>query len=209
MLVVGVTGGIGAGKSTVSEMFAGLGARVLDADVIAREVLRDDVALLDQLTRAFGEDILAPDGSLDRRELGRRAFRDRRSRERLDRILHPPILTRTGELLKQIRRSGYDGIVVLDAALLVECRAVHLVDRLVVVTASEKHRQRRLKGDRGLSEEEFRARAAAQLPSGEKKKLADYVIDNDGTREDLAKQVRNVWSRLSHDALRQTSGTGP
>ena len=200
MLVIGVTGGIGAGKSTVSGMMAALGARVLDADAIAREVLRNDAGLLQELVRAFGEDILAPDGSLRRRELGCRAFRDRRSRERLNGLLHPPILARTRELLEQIRRSGYDGIVVLDAALLVECQALYMIDRLVVVTAPEKLRSHRLQNDRGISDEEFRARAAAQLPPAEKIKQADVVIVNDGTREDLRRQVQKAWTRLLQDA---------
>jgi len=206
MLVVGVTGGIGAGKSTVSEMMAALGARVVDADAIAREVLRDDAGLQRELVRAFGEDILAPDGSLRRRELGRRAFHDRRSRQRLNGVLHPPILARTRELLEQIRRSGYEGVVVLDAALLVECQALPMVDRLVVVTAPEKLRSQRLRDGRGLSDEEFRARAAAQLSPDEKIKQADVVIVNDGTREDLRKRVQNVWTRLSEDAHGDRSG---
>jgi dephospho-CoA kinase len=209
MLVVGVTGGIGAGKSTVSQMMADLGARVVDADLIAREVLRDDPGLVGELAREFGEDLVAPDGSLDRRELGRRAFRDRRSRERLDRLMHPPILARTRQLLDRIRDQGYDGIVVLDAALLVESRALDLVDRLVVVTAPEKIRQRRLSRGRGLDGEEIRARAAAQLPPGEKTALADEVIVNDGSREDLRRRIREVWNRLSAESGPGRAGTAP
>jgi len=207
MLVVGVTGGIGSGKSTVSRMMADLGARVVDADVIAREVLRDDPGLVSELAREFGQDLLTPDGSLDRRELGRRAFHDRGSRERLNRLMHPPILARTRQLLDRIRNQGYDGIVVLDAALLVECRALDLIDRLVVVTAAKQVRHRRLKEDRGLSSEEIRARAAAQLPPEEKTALADEVIVNDGSRSDLRRRVGEVWDRLCAGSGR--SGSGP
>jgi dephospho-CoA kinase len=205
MLVVGVTGSIGAGKSTVSQMMADLGGRVLDADAIAREVLDDQADLVEELMRAFGEDILMPDGSLDRRELGRRAFRNQRSRERLNSLLHPPILRRIEDRLQKVRRSGYDGIVVIDAALLVECQALHLVDRLVVVTASEPLRYRRLRRDRRFNHEEFQARASAQLPDGEKIRLADYVIENQGTREDLQKQVRSLWSQLSDEVFGRPS----
>jgi dephospho-CoA kinase len=200
MLVVGVTGGIGSGKSTVSRMMADLGARVLDADMIARKVLEDDPGLLARLTRTYGEDILTPDGSLDRRELGRRAFRDRSAREQLDRLMHPPILARTRQHLDRMRKQGYEGIVVLDAALLVECRALDLVDLLVVVTAPERLRHRRLRKDRGLSEEEIRARAAAQLPIEEKISRADEVIVNDGSREALGRKVERLWRRLSAGA---------
>jgi dephospho-CoA kinase len=200
MLVVGVTGGIGAGKSTVSGMFARLGAQVLDADAIAREVVGDDVHVLQELQQAFGQDILGPDGSLDRRELGRRAFRETASRRRLDDILHPPILARTRQLLDQARRSGRHDIIVLDAALLVECRTLGMVDRLVVVEAPLEIRQQRVKKDRGLSAEEFEARAAAQLPGEEKSRLADYVISNDSTIEELSKRVRQVWQRLQAEA---------
>jgi dephospho-CoA kinase len=207
MLVVGVTGGIGAGKSTVSRMMADLGARIVDADRIAREVLRDDPDLILKLAGEFGEDLVAPDGTLDRRELGRRAFRDRRSRERLDRLMHPPILDRTRQILERIREEGTHGIVVIDAALLVECRALDLVDRLVVVAAPERLRRRRLKKERGLSGAEFRERAAAQLDPGEKVKLADEIIVNDGSRERLRRRVREVWDRLSAGAGR--SGPGP
>jgi len=202
MLVVGVTGGIGAGKSTVSRIMAELGATVLDADAIAREVLRDDPDLVKALARTFGEDLLAPDGSLDRRELGRRAFGDSRSLERLNNLMHPPILARTRRLLDGMREQGYSGIVVLDAALLVECRALDLVDRLVVVTAPERIRHRRLQEDRGLDREEFRARAAAQLSPEEKAALADEVIVNDGSLEDLRGRIQNVWNRLSAEIER-------
>jgi len=206
MLVVGVTGGIGAGKSTVSRMMADLGATIVDADRIARDVLQDDPDLAVKLAGEFGEDLVAPDGTLDRRELGRRAFRDRRSRERLNRLMHPPILFRTRQILERMREEGTDGVVVIDAALLVECRALDLVDRLVVVTAPERLRRRRLKKDRGLSSAEFRERAAAQLDPGEKIKLADEIILNDGSRERLCRRVREVWDRLSAGPGRPASG---
>lgn len=196
MLVVGLTGGIGAGKSTVSRLFARLGAEIIDADAIAREVVALDPAVRDELVATFGEEILASDGSLNRRELGRRAFQDEHSRRRLNDILHPPILTKTQQALEKLRRRGYDGIVVVDAALLVECRTLEMVDQLVVVTAPMDLRRQRIKHSQGLSDQEIDQRMAAQLTDEEKAKLADHLIVNDGTLDGLRDRVGQVWDRL-------------
>jgi dephospho-CoA kinase len=196
MLVVGLTGGIGAGKSTVSQFFARLGAEIIDADAIAREVVAEDPRVREKLVAAFGQEILASDGSLDRRELGRRAFRDEHSRRRLNDILHPPILAKTQQALEELRRRGYGGVVVVDAALLVECRTLEMVDQLVVVTAPLDLRRRRIKDSQGLSDQEIDQRMAAQLTDEEKSKLADHLIVNDGTLDGLRGQVVQVWDRL-------------
>jgi len=196
MLVVGVTGGIGAGKSTVSKLFAQLGAEVIDADAIARKVVAEDPKVLDDLVAAFGKEILVSAGRLDRRELGRRAFRDHRSRRLLDDILHPPIRARTKRALEDLRCRGYGGIVVVDAALLVECQTLGTVDQLVVVTAPQDLRRRRIKESQGLSDREIDQRMAAQLSDEEKSKLADHLIVNDGTLDGLRDQVGQVWRRL-------------
>ena len=193
MLVVGVTGGIGAGKSTVSRMFALWGALVIDADQIAREVVEKDPRILQDLAGAFGSGILQADGSLNRRELGRLAFRDRRSGERLNEILHPPILARLKSLLAALRQSDYRGIVVVDAALLVECRVLGLVDKLVVVEAPEHLRRQRLMERTGLCAGEIRDRMAAQLPSTDKSKLADQLIVNDGPLSLLRERAAQIW----------------
>lgn len=199
MLIVGVTGGIGAGKSIVSKMMAQLGARVIDADQIAREVVENQPQVLQELVKVFGSGILEADGSLNRRELGRRAFRDQRGRDRLNEILHPPILTRLNELLSQFRQAGFGGIVVVDAALLVECRALVLVDKLVVVEAPEDLRRKRLKEHLGLSVEEIQGRIDAQLPPEEKTQKADYLILNDHDLPRLRERVRQVWLRLEEE----------
>jgi len=199
MLIVGVTGGIGAGKTIVSKMMAQLGARVIDADQIARQVVENQPQVLQELVKVFGSGILEADGSLNRRELGRRAFRDQHSRDRLNGILHPPILTRLKELLSQFRQSGFGGIVVLDAALLVECRALTLVDKLVVVEAPEDLRRKRLMEHLGLSGQEIQDRIDAQLPPEEKIQKADYRILNDHDLPGLRKRVRQVWLRLENE----------
>lgn len=205
MLVVGVTGGIGAGKSTVSEMMLHLGARVIDADQIAREVVKEDPRVLQELIRAFGPGIIKSDGSLDRRALGRMAFRERGGRERLNEILHPPILTRLKDQLDEYAQEGYRGIVVVDAALLVECRALNLVDRLVVVVAPEKIRRRRLIDLKGLSPDEIQDRMAAQLPPKEKSRRANYLVANDGDLPLLEERVRRVWQMLQEDLSHKVS----
>lgn len=199
MLVVGVTGGIGAGKSTVSRMFAQWGALVIDADQIAREVIEKDPRILQDLARAFGSGILQANGSLNRRELGRLAFRDRRGCESLNGILHPPILARLKGLLAQLRQSDYRGIVVVDAALLVECRVLGLVDKLVVVEAPEHLRRQRLMEHTGLSAGEVRDRMAAQLPSPDKSKLADYLIVNDVPFSLLRQRAAQIWKSLKEE----------
>jgi len=199
MLVVGVTGGIGAGKTTVAKMMAQLGARVIDADQIARELVEKDPQVLPELVRAFGSGILGANGSLNRRQLGRLAFEDLRKRERLNKILHPRILARVKDLLDQFRRCGYAGIVVVDAALLVESQALSLVDKLVEVVAPEDLRRQRLMEHLGLSPEEIQSRMAAQLPPQEKSKKADYLITDDVPLSVLRKRVGQVWLRLMED----------
>jgi dephospho-CoA kinase len=199
MLIVGVTGGIGAGKTIVSKMMAQLGARVIDADQIARQVVENQLQVLQQLVKVFGSGILEADGSLNRRKLGRRAFRDRRSRDRLNGILHPPILARVKELLSQFRQSGFGGIVVVDAALLVESRALDLVDKLVVVEAPENLRRKRLMEHLSLSAEEIQDRMDAQLPSEKRTQKADYLISNDHDLVRLRERVGQVWLSLEKE----------
>jgi dephospho-CoA kinase len=205
MLVVGVTGGIGAGKTTVSGMLAQLGARIIDADQIAREVVEKGPRVLQELVRAFGSGILEVDGSLNRRELGRLAFEDPTRCERLNKIIHPHILTRLKGHLDQLRKSGYRGIVVVDAALLVEWGALHLLDKLVVVEAPEDVRRQRLREHLGLSPKEIQSRMAAQLPPQEKSKEADYLIDDDVPLSVLRERVHQIWRRLVEDLSRKES----
>jgi dephospho-CoA kinase len=205
MLVVGVTGGIGAGKTTVSGMLAQLGARVIDADQIAREVVEKDPQVLLELVRAFGSGILEADGSLNRRELGRLAFEDPGRCERLNEILHPPILARLRDHLDQLRQLRYRGIVVVDAALLVEWGALRLLDKLVVVEAPEDVRRQRLMRHLGLSPMEIRSRMAAQLPPQEKSKKADYLIGNDVSLSVLRERVQQIWLRLMEDLSHKES----
>ena len=202
MLVVGVTGGISAGKSTVSAMFTRLGARSIDADRIARQVVERDGQVFQDLTAAFGENILAKDGSLDRRELGRRAFGTKGGSVRLNEIIHPAILASIQSQLDHLRQEGFGGVVVVDAALLVECRALDMVDKLVVVEAAVDIRRVRLKDRTGLSDREISDRMAAQLSAEEKLRVADYIIANDGSLTALRDRVIQVWQSLQKDLAR-------
>lgn len=195
-LIVGLTGGIAAGKSAVAEMFVRLGAAHLDADQLARRVVAEDPGLLASLVMAFGEEILDDAGRLHRAALGRVVFSDPTARERLEALTHPAIAAAAARDLEALA-AGSDGRPVLyEAALLVEVGRAGEMDRLVVVVADEQARLRRLMARSGLSEQEARQRFAAQLPQEEKAALADYVIDNSGSLDETREQVRQVWAAL-------------
>jgi dephospho-CoA kinase len=190
MLRVGLTGGIGAGKSTVAARLAELGAVVIDADRVAREVVEPGTPGLAAVVEAFGESVLSPDGSLDRPALGRVVFGEDDRRRTLNGILHPLIAARTGELMTQVPP---DAVVVHDVPLLVEGgleTAYHLV---IVVHAPERMRVARIVADRGMSEADAWARVRAQASDEERRAAADVWIDNSGTREATIAQVDECW----------------
>ena len=193
--VIGVTGAPGAGKSTLAAIFADLGAQVVDADTIGRSVVETDPVLLRQLTDAFGPDIFAPDGSLDRSALGRRAFASAEATRRLNTIVHPPLLQRVQQELERTRNTPTRAVI-LDAALILEWGARDLVDALVVITAPEASRLARQMGARDLSEAEVRERTAAQWPQERKAAVADYVIPNDGSPDELRSHALAVWQAI-------------
>jgi dephospho-CoA kinase len=187
---VGLTGGIGAGKSTVAARLAELGAVVIDADRVAREVVEPGTPGLAAVVEAFGESVLSPDGSLDRPALGRVVFGEDDRRRTLNGILHPLIAARTGELMTQVPP---DAVVVHDVPLLVEGgleTAYHLV---IVVHAPERMRVARIVADRGMSEADAWARVRAQASDEERRAAADVWIDNSGTREATIAQVDECW----------------
>ena len=195
-MVIGVTGGLGSGKTSVCRLFEAHGARVIEADRTGREVA-EDPEVLEALIFAFGEDIVDDSGRLNRRRLGQRAFADTASNERLNRIVWPPLLRKLRADVEAALREQPDRPVVVDAALLVEWGDLNWLDALVVVTAPEQVRKARMMGRMGLSEEEVEARMQAQLPEEEKVRQADYVIVNDGTEEDLKARASEVWARLT------------
>jgi dephospho-CoA kinase len=195
-LLVGLTGSISTGKSTVSAMFAHQGARVIDADLLSREVVMPGQPAYARILEEFGSHLVLEDGSLDRKALGAIVFADPARRKRLEEITHPAVGTRQQRILSVLDEEGFEGIVLWDAALLFETGGVSKMDKVVVVFADPDTESRRLMARDGLSEADARARIASQMPIAEKAKRADYVIDNTGTREETERQVRVVHGAL-------------
>jgi dephospho-CoA kinase len=199
MLLVGLTGGIGSGKSSVSSLLRSWGAVVVDADLVAREVVAPGTPGLQAVVAAFGPAVLQPDGSLDRAGLGRRVFGDREALARLNEITHPLIAARTAELFGQAASAGTD-VLVHDVALLVENHLADRYDVVVVVAAEPATQLDRLVRSRGMSVDDARTRIAAQAPLADKLAVATHVIRNDGSYEDLVAQVERLWATLTDAA---------
>jgi dephospho-CoA kinase len=198
-LLVGLTGGIATGKSTVSAMFAHLGAKVVDADLLAREVVMPGQPAHGEIVKAFGPAVLEADGQLDRKRLGALVFADSDKRRRLEEITHPAIRARQQRILSVYEEEAFEGIVIWDVALLIETGGAKAMDKVVVVTADPATELARLIARDGFSAEEARRRIASQMPVAEKAKLADYVIDNSGPRAETARRVREVYRALGVD----------
>ncbi|MFG2296872.1 dephospho-CoA kinase [Streptomyces sp. NPDC048603] len=194
MLKVGLTGGIGAGKSEVSRLLAGYGAVIVDADRIAREVVEPGTPGLRAVVEAFGESVLTPEGTLDRPGLGSIVFADPEKLAVLNAIVHPLVGARSAELEAS---AGPDAIVVHDVPLLAENGLAPLYDLVVVVDAAPGTQLARLTGRRGMTEDEARARMTAQATREQRLAVATLVIDNDGPLEALEPQVRTVWEELT------------
>ncbi|MFC5171710.1 dephospho-CoA kinase [Streptomyces mutomycini] len=194
MLKVGLTGGIGAGKSEVSRLLARYGAVLIDADRIAREVVEPGTPGLTAVVEMFGPKILTPDGSLDRPALGSIVFADPARLAALNAIVHPLVGARSAELE---RAAGPGAVVVHDVPLLTENGLAPLYDLVVVVDAKPATQLDRLVHLRRMTESDARARMSAQATREERLAVADLVIDNDGPLEDLEPQVRKVWSELT------------
>ena len=195
-LLVGLTGSIATGKSTVSAMFAHQGARVIDADLLSREVVIPGQPAYARILEEFGPHLVLEDGSLDRKALGAIVFADPARRKRLEEITHPAVGARQQRILSVLDEEGFEGIVLWDAALLFETGGVSKMDKVVVVFADPDTERRRLMARDGLSEADARARIASQMPIAEKAKRADHVIDNSGTRKETESQVRAVHAAL-------------
>jgi len=199
-LFVGLTGGIATGKSTVAEMFRTLGCVVIDADVLAREVVEPGETAFEQIVAEFGRGILQPDGTLDRKKLGAIVFADAGKRQRLETITHPAIRSRLARRLEELTAQKFEGIAIFDAALIVETGNYKTMDRLVVVTADEATQRERLTARDGTGADETTRKIQSQMAIAEKAKLADYVIDNSGERAATEAQVHRVHASLVHDS---------
>ncbi|OEV06871.1 dephospho-CoA kinase [Streptomyces nanshensis] len=200
MLKVGLTGGIGAGKSEVSRLLDEHGAVIVDADKIAREVVEPGTPGLAAVVAEFGEEILAPDGSLDRPRLGAVVFADTDRLAALNAIVHPLVGERSAELERQAEEEDSGGVIVHDVPLLTENGLGPLYELVLVVDASPKTQLDRLVRLRGMTEGQAASRMAAQATREERLALADIVIGNDGPLEELEARVREVWEELRRRA---------
>lgn len=197
MLRVGLTGGIGSGKSEVARRLVAHGAVLIDADVVAREVVEPGTPGLDAVAGEFGPDVLLPDGSLDRDRLGSIVFADAGRRAALNAIVHPLVGRRMQELFDAVPPGA---VVVYDVPLLTENNLADLYDVVVVVDAPVETQVARLVADRGMTEEAARARIAAQATRDQRLAIADHVIDNSGSLGEVAAQVDALWAELSAKA---------
>ncbi|MBU2489333.1 MAG: dephospho-CoA kinase [Proteobacteria bacterium] len=207
-MIVGLTGSIGTGKSTVAKMFADLGAVVIDYDQLAREVVEPGREAYQEIVAAFGPGILAPDGTLDRKRLGDTVFGDRGKLKTLNGIVHPRVFAADVEKTRAVLSADPRAVVVKEIPLLTQIGIdpKSLVDRVVVVSAHRENQVCRVVG-RGFNQEEAVCRVDAQPPVSEAEKHADYVIRNNGGLEETRKQVEEVYGRLKEEARGRAGGS--
>lgn len=197
-MIIGLTGSIASGKSAVAKMIQSYGLPIVDADVVARQVVEPGSPTLKKITESFGQDVIAADGSMDRAKVGSIIFHDEAKRQRLNSIIHPAIRE---EMLRQRDEfiSYGEKNVFMDIPLLFESKLEHFVEKIIVVSVSEDVQLSRLMARNGFTEDEAKARISTQMPVKEKEALADAVIDNDGTLEQTAIQLQNIlyeWNVL-------------
>jgi dephospho-CoA kinase len=202
MLIVGLTGGIASGKSIVAKVFQDLGAHVIDADKIVHELLEPGQQAWEEVIEYFGPGIVFPDKTIDRRKLGEIVFNNAEKRTWLNQCLHPKVFAAYTTCVKHLRMRAPDALIVFDAALLIETGYHKKMDRVVVVYADEEQQMERLTSRDRFSREQALARIRSQMPLSEKRKHADYVIENTGTREETEQQAREVFQKLRQEAER-------
>jgi len=201
MKVIGLTGGIGSGKSSVAQFLAELGAVVLDTDELGHEALQPDTEAWREVVAVFGRQVLTSEGEVDRKKLGELVFANPEALLRLNRIVHPRIGKMVQAQLEQYRRQGVK-VVVLEIPLLVETGGTALVDEVWVTVADEPAVLSRLEKRSGLSRQQSLARIRAQASNGERVQHADVVINNNGSLDELKAQVKKLWERLLFDTAR-------
>ncbi|HEY0727262.1 MAG TPA: dephospho-CoA kinase [Pyrinomonadaceae bacterium] len=203
MLRVGLTGSIAVGKSYVTSIFAELGCHVLDADQTAREVVLPGSPGLEAVAESFGREVLNPDGTLNRQRLGELVFGDEEKRQRLNQILHPFIIARQDDIMREWEREDPDGIGVIDAALMIESGGYKRFDKLIVVHCRPEVQLERLMSRNGLSREDAEARINSQMPQAEKQKFADFLIDTSDGFESTRSRTVEVHNQLLKLSRRQ------
>ncbi len=195
-ITIGLTGGIGSGKSTAAKILAALGAPIIDADKVGHEIYLPQTPAYRELVAAFGEGILGADGTIDRRKLGPIVFADPAALRRLNAIVHPKMYARMGEMVAAMRRAGETRPIVVEAAILIEANWQPLFDEIWLVTATRERVIERIERDRGLKPEQTEARIRAQLSDEERRKHATAEIRNDGTLEQLRDTITRLWRDL-------------
>ena len=207
MLTVGLTGGIGTGKSTVGKMLEELGCHVLDSDTITRELFQPGHPINAQVAKAFGPSVVATDGSIDRKKLGELVFVDEGLRHRLNGIVHPAITERQRQFLDAVGAKDPDGIGIIEAALMVEVGTYKNYDKLIVVVSTPALQRRRIKERTGLSPEQIRVRIASQMPIEEKAKFADFIVETSKGLKNTRQQVEEIHRELRALALTRSGET--
>ena len=197
MKIIGLTGNIACGKSTVAAIFKELGATLIDADKVARDIVGKDKPTLGKIINHFGNEVINKDGTLNREKLGRKVFNDKNQRQILNDITHPEIFKEINNLIEKYRSEGQK-IVIIEAALIVEREKLKkIIDKLIVVSTSKDIQIKRLKDRDGFSKEQAILRINSQIPIEEKIKHADYVIHNDSDISNIKNQVETIWKDLS------------
>ena len=201
MLTIGLTGGIGSGKSTVSKLLAELGAPIIDADQVGHAIYAPDGPAYPDMMAAFGEGILAPDRTIDRKKLGPIVFADPAALKRLNSIVHPKMFARMREMVDAMRTGGEHKPIVIEAAILIEANWQPLFNEIWLVVASRERVIERVERDRGLKPEQTEARIRAQLSDDDRRKYATTVVTNNGTIDELRTKVGDLWQgALSRNA---------
>jgi dephospho-CoA kinase len=195
MIIVGLTGSVGTGKSTVTNFFRELGAYIVDWDELAREVIRPHLRAWKEIVEYFGKDFLNEDLTINRQKLAEIVFSDKEKVTKLNQIVHPEVFKEDDRITNEIRTLDPDALIIKDIPLLLELTQPVFVDKVVVVSASEQTQLRRLE-EKGISREDAQNRIKSQLPLEEKIKSADFVINNDGPLEETKKQVEEIYSLL-------------
>ena len=197
LLTIGLTGGIGSGKSTVAQILEDLGAAVIHGDAVGHEVYLPHTEGWRGVTAAFGPDIVKPDQTIDRGKLGTIVFRDAAALRRLNAIVHPLIFTEVQSRIRSLRASGITQPIVVEAAVLIEANWLPLVDEVWLVVAGKEAVIDRLAQERGLAPEDVARRLEAQLTDAERRRVAQVVIENRGSLEQLREQVESIWQRVT------------
>ena len=203
MLIVGLTGGIASGKSLVTRVLRDLGAHIIDADKIVHDLLAPGQDTCREVVGHFGKGIQLPDGSIDRRKLGDIIFNHPEERAWLNQCIHPRVFEAYNHQVRHLSERQPDAIVIMDAALLIETGYHKHMDRLIVVYADQKAQMKRLMERDRFTLEQAMARISSQMPLDEKRKYADFVIENTGTREATEQQTREVFAKLKAEAGRR------